>query len=246
MAAGFWAAVILLTGCTPFGGSAPELSDPETVPSARAPGGDCPTPVGQACLGALTGGTYTTSEFRPRLTYTVPDGWSNFDDTRGIVHLVPAEFTPQGINAGTSDYIGVYSSVVPSADCDSAVPGEVARTPAAFADWFGQHPGLVVEGRHDVTLGGLDGVVVDLRVAPDWTQACPFSNGEPVVAYLSGSSPSSFDHSLTKGQVVRLYLLLSGTEVLGIEAVDVDDAQHLDAYSSVVDTFEFDDSSDVG
>ena len=34
----------------------------------------CPNPHGGICLGTLVAGTYKTSSFDPRLTYTVPDG----------------------------------------------------------------------------------------------------------------------------------------------------------------------------
>ena len=87
--------------------------------------------------------TYTTEIFTPPLTYSVPDdGWFNYEDQPGNFLLVPPGNTLDGVNAGTSDVIGVYTSVVASrcsgvsGSCDTErVPG-VPATPAAITSWI--------------------------------------------------------------------------------------------------------------
>lgn len=126
IAAGLALIALLAAGCssgTKSTGSrtpkSPSSSSPapSTTTSASTPSSTtsepppCPNPEGQACLGALQSGTYTTTVFQPQLTYTVPAGWSNLEDTPGNFLLVPPHFTLAGVNAGTSDFIGIYTSV---------------------------------------------------------------------------------------------------------------------------------------
>ena len=50
--------------------------------------------------------------------------------------------TLEGVNAGTSDYIGVYDGVAPaSANCDEAPEPGIETTPEAMADWYASLPG---------------------------------------------------------------------------------------------------------
>ena len=67
----------------------------------------------------MTAGTYATTEFQAGVAYTVPDGWANYEDLPGNFLLVPPSGTLEGVNAGTSDYIGMYDGIAPaSANCD--------------------------------------------------------------------------------------------------------------------------------
>jgi len=77
-------------------------------------------------------------------------------------------------------------------------------------------------------------------MAEGWSQACPYSNGVPVVAMMPGSAPSGLDHNVVPGQVTRLYLLSYLDNVLAIEVVDIADAGHVDVLTAVVETFAFD------
>jgi hypothetical protein len=58
--------------------------------------------------------TYKTLMFEPELTYRVPaPGWHNWEDIRGNFLLVPPGNDLSGVDAGTADYLGVYTSVAP-------------------------------------------------------------------------------------------------------------------------------------
>lgn len=76
----------------------------------------CPNKEGGLCLGELTANhTYTTQLFTPDLSYrvSVPD-WSNYGDTPGNFLLVPPKNDLPGVNAGTADFLGVYTAITPS------------------------------------------------------------------------------------------------------------------------------------
>ena len=243
------AAVVLATGC-----AAQTPSSPETSPSASAspsplasisptatPRPSCPNPEGEACLGLLRAGTYTTVIFRPETTYTVPDGWQNFEDTAGNFLLVAPGYDLRGVNEGGSDYIGIYSSISAAnrlcsteTEVQSDEPG-VARTSSAIAEEFMQRPGLATTVATPVSVGGSSGVVLDITLADGWTGTCFYApGGLPVVPMFRGVDPSSLDHGMGAGLTMRLYLLDRSWGTLAIEVDDFANGAHLDGYSAIV------------
>lgn len=167
------------------------------VPSR--PGASCVNNGGGACLGDLAAGTYRTSRFAPEVEYTVPAGWTNSQDLPGNVLLQPA--------GGDERYVGIFrDATVPDGCRDRAAPG-VGTSVAAVADWLSRHPGLDTTAPEPVTLGGLNGVRMDVALRWDWRQTCEFSAGRPVVAFLYGGGPSVLHHVLLPGFTERLYLL---------------------------------------
>jgi hypothetical protein len=199
----------------------------------------CPNSEGGSCLGTLVAGTYTTIIFQPQITYTVPSGWANYEDRPGNFLLVPPGFDLQGVNPGTSDFIGIDASVAAWNGCgDEPAPG-VDQTVAGMTQWIMTNPGLVDPKSRNVSIGGLKGVVFDLRQSPTWQRTCPFSNGEPVVPLIAGVGPSDLEHVVPLQGVTRLYLLAGPLGVLAIEVVDVHDAGRLDGYSKLVQQLQF-------
>ena len=78
----------------------PSATSAPTWQTTISPGpstADCPNYEGGLCLGKLDAGTYSTSEFKPKLTYTVPAGWANYEDLRGQFLLVPPRGTLKGV-----------------------------------------------------------------------------------------------------------------------------------------------------
>ncbi len=199
----------------------------------------CPDADGGLCLGPLKPGTYTTQALVPTLTYTVPTGWRNVEDNGGNFLLLPPNNDLAGIDGNSSDFIGVFPNVWPAEDCDSDIPENVAHTPAAFVQWLQKNAGFRVTGKKAVTVGGLPGYVVDLRMAPTWTKQCSYSNGAPLVPLMTGREPTELDHNVIAHQLTRLYLLADTYGVLAIEAVDIHDANTADTYSALIDTFRF-------
>ena len=215
---------------------------PQPATESASPPPECPNPEGQACLGELVPGTYTTGVFTPTLTYTVPSGWSNLQDTPGSFLLVPSRGNLPGVNADTSDFIGVYSTICAPNGCDPGTAPGVGLSVPAIARWMAHNPGLTITDRHDVTIGGLKGVVLDVMMSQGWTKGCWYSRGEPIVPLITGVGlASGLDHNIGPGRATRLYLLGNAVGTLAIEVVDVSGGGHLNSYSSVVETMEFGD-----
>ena len=168
----------------------------------------CPNPDGGSCIGKLKAGTYHTSTFEPSITYRVPSGWSNLEDLPGSFLLVPPSGSLAGANAGTSDYIGVYTSIAaPAAGCtDGYAPG-VAHTPKAIARWMGSRTGLITTPAVTTSTGGLHGLRLDIRISPDWKHGCSYNQGRPTVQLIAGVPPSGLVHTMIPHLTIRLYLL---------------------------------------
>ncbi len=212
------------------------------TPSA-SPTPACTNPEGGVCLNTVKAGTYTTAELVPQLTYTVPDAWQNLEDTPGNFLLVAPGYSLEGVNAGGSDFIGVYTSVrAENRKCGSEQEASsdepnVAHTPAAMAKEFQNRPGVVATKPKAVSIGGLSGLVMDLRMAADWKGTCFFAQS-PYVQLIGGAPPSSLDHGLGPGLTMRLYLLARGDTTLAIEVDDFAEGAHLDGYSKIVETMQ--------
>jgi hypothetical protein len=245
-------ATLLLAGCSATSDSAPSTapttsgsasaavaSSPATAATSEPTQKPCPNPEGEACLGTLAAGTYTTKIFQPTLTYTVPAGWKNYEDTLGNFLLVPPHGHLIGVNAGTSDFIGIYTSVAPPKGCEIGVAPNVLATLAGYQSWAKRQPGFRNPRFRPVSVGGLSGVVADLRLARGWTKTCIYSDGLPVQPLITGLGISYLDHNLLPGQVTRLYLLDYLQGALAIEVVDIKDAHHLAGYSRLVQELHF-------
>jgi hypothetical protein len=204
----------------------------------------CTNPDGGECLNTVSAGTYTTVAFVPQLSYTVPDAWQNLEDIPGNFLLVAPGYSLTGVNAGGSDFIGVYTSVKAEnrkcsteQEAGSDQPG-VARTPAAIATEFQARPGVVATKPAPASIGGLSGLVMDLHMAASWTGMCFYQPG-PVVQLIGGVPPSGLDHPLIPGLTMRLYLLARGDTTLAIEVDDYAKGAHLDTYSTIVEAMHF-------
>jgi hypothetical protein len=242
--------VLAISGCATAspsatsGDGASEQASRSATPSesaAATPWPHCQADYGGNCLGHLPAGTYTTVQFQPPITYTVPaGGWSNFEDLPGNFLLVPPGFDLAGVDTGGSDYIGIYTSVLAAnVDCTESEQPNVERTAAALAAEFAHRPGLTTTTPTPVSIGGLEGLVLDIRLADGWTQTCPYSGGNPVMPLIRGVPPSDLDHPIGPGIIVRLYLLDRSGSTLAVEVGDLSGGTHLDGYSSVVDELHF-------
>jgi hypothetical protein len=233
---------VLLVGC---GGSAERSASQGaaahgTATPTSTPAADCPNTEGGVCLGLVDAGTYKTEQFWPRITYTVPDGWANYEDTPGNFLLVPPDGTLDGVDLGVSDYIGVYTAVLPAESRCSESAAFVDPTPAAIARAIRSRNDLHASKPESVSVGGLDGVVMDVGLADGWDKSCDFIAPKPFGTLMVGSSPSSFHHGIVPGQTVRLYLLDNGHQTQAIEVEDFSGGEHLDRYSRVVEAMRFD------
>jgi hypothetical protein len=93
--------------------------------------------------------------------------------------------------------------------------------------------------RHAVTVGGLSGVALDIKLAPTWTKACIDPNGGPGANLITGLPPSSLDHGIGGPLQMRLYLLSHDSDVVAIELDDVSGGAHLDTLDETVQSVRF-------
>lgn len=224
--------IAVMVGCAsgeadPAGGqpaSSPEGS--ATVPAS------CPDPEGGACVGRLTPRTsYTTSLMNPQITYQVPTGgWFNYEDYPGGFMLLPPGNTLAGVNQQTSDFLGVGTAITPARVKDlsgcfmAPLPGH--WTPSRIAAWFGRQPNLDASRPLPAAVGGLRGVVLDLRTRPGSKLIpCTFEGQRfPIAGPFMGVPPTHLEHAVIPGMTMRLFLLSYQGRVLVIELSDIDAA----------------------
>jgi tRNA A-37 threonylcarbamoyl transferase component Bud32 len=201
----------------------------------------CSSVYGGTCLGELTAGTHSSSTFQPKLTYTVPVDWTNFADHPDAFGLVPPGGDWQAIDAEKSDALFVLNHVA-AARGPCLDPPSTISTPGAYVQSLVHNPALTVTAPTKVTVGGLSGFVVDLRIRKTWTKACPWSHGQPYVQTITDLAPSlrQLDHGvIPQPMVMRLYLLGYREGTIGIEVDALTDPSKLVAYSKVVRSFRF-------
>jgi serine/threonine-protein kinase len=211
------------------------------APNLSALSGFCSGAFNGTCRGELAAGTYTSSSLRPRLTYTVPVGWTNSGDQVGFFGLIPPGGDYTAVDIGKRDYLNVFTSIAVAREGCADGPGSV-HTPEGFVRWLLHEPGLTVTPPLPVTVGGLSGFVVDIRMRKGWTKTCPWSQGIPAAQVLTGLSPSpdQLAHGmLPPPMVMRLYLLHYKDGTLGIEIDEVKGSSKLAAYSAIVKSFRF-------
>jgi len=189
------AALVLLAGCS---------SDAETQTSAATP--ECPNPEGGDCLGPLKPREYQTSTFEPQLNYTVPVGWTNFEDLPGNFLLFQDEDSQDGALGGS--YLGIYQNIAAaSIECNEGPQQGVGTTPKGLVAWYQSVPGLIVSKPKPkpVTVGGLNGLQIDLSLEPD-VDTCRFGpyTGIPLII---GGGVSELHHVILEDLDVRLVIL---------------------------------------
>jgi hypothetical protein len=217
---------------------APTISATEPVAAAGTPGpsgNQCTNHEGGAnanrCRGPLPAGTYTTYTFEPPLTYTVTEGWANWEDLPGNFLLLPPGATLVGVNPGTSDYLGVYASVVQPGKCTGRPAEGVDQSFDAYVAWLTSNKGLNVTAAKDVTVGGLSGVKVDVTIKPPG-DGCP--DGVYADVYI-GKDPSDLLHGVNPGYFLRLYLLRNASRIVAIEIADAKGGSDYDDWPTAAD-----------
>jgi hypothetical protein len=192
----------------------------------------CPNPLGGECLGDLDAGSYQTKTFRPLLKYSVPAGWSNEEDLVGNFLLIPPGSNLEGVNPGTSDYLGVYASVVAPGHCTGKPSTKIAPTFDGLVGFITSNPGLTVTNMHSASVGGLKGVVMDIEMRSKKGDGC--SDGDYVDVYV-GTPPSDLLHGVIPNYPLRIYLLHNGKRTLAIEVADAPRGSRYEDWFSAAD-----------
>lgn len=191
------------------GASLPTAGASVAVPSIPVDGSCQPD---SSCLGILPPGNASTRVLSPSLLFQVPAGWMNRVDQGGVFELRPLD-RPQ-------DLIGIYGH--PEAvQAGRKVAGVPERADALIA-FLQQDPEVTVISVHQVTVGGLAGMVADLVPAESAAKASLDCPGARCVTILSGIDPGerpvwSYRTVLPADSRTRIYLLDSQNGVVLVE-----------------------------
>lgn len=201
----------------------------------------CPNPHGGVCLGRLRAGTHATEAFTPSLTYTVPGGWTNDEDLPGNVLLSRVDDPQEGDWGGS--YVGVYQNVRAPALCgEDAEPG-VGVSSSELAAWYRTVPGLQITREAPASVGGLSGIVLDLKIWDGWTSPCPLDGVIHAVPVIIGGGVSQLHHVIGAPLEMRLFLLDWERGNVAVEVSAVLEQHTLSEYlaeaGAIVDSFDF-------
>jgi hypothetical protein len=117
-------------------------------------------------------------------------------------------------------------------------------SPKELTNWIASIPGLTAIPPTSVTVGGLPGFKLDVRVAPTWTHTCPYSNGQPFVPLIvSGVPGSDLDWGVGGTGRMRIYVLDAGAGRrlwIDVETIAGKDFDQLAARATpVIESFAF-------
>jgi hypothetical protein len=166
---------------------------------------------------ALPAGTYTSRSFQPALTFTLPVGWDNPSDSATYLQLRPAGSEIAGIHLFRDARAASTDTACPT----SPEPG-VGSSSSELSRWIQGRAGLIASNPRLVSVGGLRGTELDIRIAEGWTAACPFANGIPSVSLFVGAT-GEYRWVVAGSERIRLDLLdlpNGGTVIVDIDDFD--------------------------
>lgn len=173
--------VLLVAGC----GSDGEATTP--APAAKASATALPD---VDFTGLEPGATYTTRQFKPNITFTVPEGeWKLVGaDSPDHVEIEPVVEDPVDSSAVAFHHM----TQVFDPETGGKIPGDAVAGPADFAAWLTGHPHLKATEPKPVQALGLEGVAIDVRVKssqPRRYRDCGKLEGECVVMFVGKIEP---------------------------------------------------------
>ena len=165
-------------GPTPSPTAAPTAVPTAAPSTSRSPGAAFPAwfrPDSESAgAGILPAGSHASRSFVPGFTFTSPQGWVNDLDVGiayGLFPDTPANEAEYAASGETAQGIFMVSVESPYYFCEAweATHGTAAERAAFLA----ASEAFEVSAPVDVTIGGLTGKQVDVRVDPAWTETCP-------------------------------------------------------------------------
>lgn len=228
------ATALLVGGCAMPSPVATPTS-PVSTPASGCTGGG-------TCLGPLTAGTYTSGSFQPSITFTVPDGWVNDEDLPDSFNL-RRDADRTGATAVWANHVSLHRDVsVAGPDCQDPEP-DVGRSVEDIINWMTSHPGLATTAPEDISVGGLDGQMLDVGLADSWTEPCSWEGTVPMVAILTGPGLNQLGRVVVGDLGVRLYVLALQDGTVTIKVTDVPAGETSDHYLAevvpIIDSFIF-------
>ena len=214
-------AALVLAACTST--ESPPSATPNDSPSSSVQvlaETDC---LEFPCQGPLEPGEYRSTLFEPTIEFEVKSfgwTWEYFGTFRsGNFRLVADESHELPYNSD-----GIYFLIDPaiaSRNCEESEEPGVGRSAHDLAAAIEDTPGLITSEARPVTVGGLDGIQLDLRLDPTWKKTCIFSEELPVVPLLIRKADVGAYHwTIFPHMSMRWYILGSGD---GAIIVDIED-----------------------
>ena len=162
---------------TPVGSSSGAVQPPSLPPaSSPAPSASAPTRLAGVAK-RLDAGTYVYDQAQPNVTLEVPDHWY-------LSEAMPRHFGLHPEDVSVDESVRIWFDMrVASTDpaCPEVPQAGVGHSAGDLVRAFTTNPGIAASAPKPFSVGGLDGQVLDVGLAPDWKQACPFTDNVPSV-----------------------------------------------------------------
>jgi hypothetical protein len=174
------------------------------------------------CFGVLEPGGFQTEFLDPNFAFEIAEtGWVNLRSSGGQLDLHP-------IDAPGDELF--FLQRVEARDADGGRAAGVGATAAELAAWLGDRNDLVVEAVGPISIGGLDGLAVDISVLADTAPVLEDCPTEQCVMLFGGSDPAempswTWDIALWRGAAMRVWLLDAADQVVAFEATAWDGSQ---------------------
>lgn len=235
-------AIFLVASCSngsePNAPSGTDTADP-TTSSVRILN-DCPE---LPCQGSLEPGEYRWAFSKPTIDFEIPSpGWTWYYS--GNLRIV-ADTSPtiEGLYVAEGVYF-LPQPAIASRDCEESTDPSVGRSVKDLAAWLEAARGLAVSDPTPVSVGGLDGVRLDIELDPAWRKTCFFSEGLPAVPLIfNGAKLGGYHLAIVPDQSMRWYILDSDD---GVIIVDIEDGPEglshddlLEAATPIIESFAF-------
>jgi hypothetical protein len=226
---------------------------PAAMPSGSTSSGvrilnDCPE---LPCQGSLEPGAYRWTFSDPTIDFTIPSpGWTWLFGGGGL-HLIADETPPprhEGLYVPDGIYL-LHDPTIASRDCEESSEPGVGRSLGDLVGWLETAPGLVVSEPTPITVGGFEGMQLDIEIDPKWKRTCFFSEGLPAVPLIfNGAAPLGGYHwAIVPGQSMRWFILDSEDGVIIVDLEDdpggLSHDELLRTGGAIVDSLEFSSSS---
>ena len=179
--------------------------------------------------GILAAGKQSTRNFTPGFTFTVPKGWVNIVDASNAYELIqdtPANAAEQAASGGFAQSVSAFQFGSPYWFCD-AWENHRGTTAAEIVASVVATDAISASKPIDVTIGGLTGKQVDIRLDPSWTERCP-------------GDPPSLDPRDSRTRVFFLDTPDRGPVFVNVGSLDsADQAAFLAEAMPIIQSFEF-------
>jgi hypothetical protein len=199
---------------------------------------DLPLPPGEGS--PLPAGKYQTSTFDPfgaagisgQLSYAVPAGWKVKEDQPAtfVLHHLPDASPGQ---PSTDTFIHLFTQPRMAAGyAEGALCGATSDAPGVghgideIVTAITARPGVISTPPSAVTIGGYDGQMLDLHLAPSWTGGCQLPDGPIVAVPILLGTDSDSGAGVGPDSPFRLILLdLADRRTLAIAIFGIEPSQ---------------------